>query len=201
MKKVLALLLVTATLFLTACGGGDNSYVKGTLDGDTFSTEFMNMSFTIPSDNWVFATDEEISAMMGITMDEILDVNEFEKNAIDMLNVYDMMAHDAATGSSIMLIHENLAMSGNDDLNVEEYLDIVMEGIKSTQPDVPYVFEDYYTETVAGVEFTVLEASIEEIGLTQYYFSQKNGDFMSNFVISLFGDTTIEDILAQFDVA
>ncbi len=161
----------------------------------------MSISFTLPSDDWVFATDEEISAMMGITMDEILDVNEFEKSAIEMLNVYDMMAQDTATGSSVMLIHENLAMSGNTDLNAEEYLEVVMEGVAAAQPDVDYVYEDIYTKTVADQEFTVLESSIEALGVTQYYFTQTNGDFMSSFVITTFGEMTLEDILANVDVA
>ena len=82
MKKWLALLLAAMmALALVACGdtpaNNDNDnkdndtkteeFARGSWDGNVYTNDSLNLTVTVP-DGWKIATDEELAAIMGITI-------------------------------------------------------------------------------------------------------------------------------------
>ena len=87
MKKWLALLLAAMmALALVACGdtpaNNDNDnkdndtkteeFARGSWDGNVYTNDSLNLTVTVP-DGWKIATDEELAAIMGITIDSLTE--------------------------------------------------------------------------------------------------------------------------------
>ena len=67
MKRIIAtLLLLTLALTLTACAALSpaaprKTFARGTWDGNTFASEFAELTLTLPESGWTISTDEEIA--------------------------------------------------------------------------------------------------------------------------------------------
>ena len=88
MKRIIAtLLLLTLALTLTACAALSpaaprKTFARGTWDGNTFVSEFAELTLTLPESGWTISTDEEIADQMGISRD-LLDSTELEDAIMD----------------------------------------------------------------------------------------------------------------------
>ena len=79
-KRILALMLVVMTVFMTACGGGA-AYTPGTFTETGYETEVLGFRFTTP-EGFVLSNSEELSQLMGVVLDtaaESGDVTELQK--------------------------------------------------------------------------------------------------------------------------
>lgn len=105
MKKWLALLLAAMmALALVACGdtpaNNDNDnkdndtkteeFARGSWDGNVYTNDSLNLTVTVP-DGWKIATDEELAAIMGITIDSLTEQGVSEE-FLKAQNTYEMMA-------------------------------------------------------------------------------------------------------------
>lgn len=66
--KILALLLAL-TLLLSGCAAGGNAFGHGTVEGQTYTSEFLNMSCTAP-ETFRYMNDSEIAEMNSVAVDE-----------------------------------------------------------------------------------------------------------------------------------
>ena len=116
MKKWLALLLAAMmALALVACGdtpaNNDNDnkdndtkteeFARGSWDGNVYTNDSLNLTVTVP-DGWKIATDEELAAIMGITIDSLTEQGVSEE-FLKAQNTYEMMAQDPTNGSNVIV--------------------------------------------------------------------------------------------------
>ena len=73
MKRVTfpAMLLVLA-LLLTACAAGQKSFQRGSVEGQTYTSDFLGLTCTAP-ETYSYLSDEEIAALNNIALDSMTD--------------------------------------------------------------------------------------------------------------------------------
>ena len=73
MKRVTfpAMLLVLA-LLLTACAAGQKSFQRGSVEGQTYTSDFLGLTCTAP-ETYSYLSDEEIAALNDIALDSMTD--------------------------------------------------------------------------------------------------------------------------------
>lgn len=174
MKKMIALVLCAALLVCTlaACGIKNDDGVKfsrGTVDGNTYTNTFAGLKFTAPED-WTFSTEEEIDAMMGLSMDE-MDASTLEKKYAEMVTIYDMVA-TAPDGVNVIIMYQNLGMvPGGSSMTEQDYADVFIEQLPSQVSDI--TIGEVYTTEMAGKTFTVIPASVYDGLMFQDYYLLK----------------------------
>ena len=153
MKKWLALLLAAMmALALVACGdtpaNNDNDnkdndtkteeFARGSWDGNVYTNDSLNLTVTVP-DGWKIATDEELAAIMGITIDSLTEQGVSEE-FLKAQNTYEMMAQDPTNGSNVIVMAENLTVSvGGTSYDEEAYSNVI---INTLPEESGYEFAD-----------------------------------------------------------
>ncbi len=216
MKKLLALLLICAIATLsTGCfvdlsdkiiGGDDDKTIeakkpelsRGTFDGNVYESEFLGLKFTKP-ESWVYSTDEEISAAMGYSAD-ILGENikqAFENNTV----VYDMMVRDTLSGTNINISYEDLAKSLATNITEKQYIEAVKQQFANVEGMTVTFSDEIETVKLGDCDFTrvICSSSIYGVEMTQVYYIRKIENYMSNVIVTIVSDLTIEDIEAMFE--
>lgn len=201
-KRVLAVLLLTLmslmVVFTTGCddlGALFNreeraeearGLVRGSWDGNVFTSEFANLQFTAPT-GWIISTDEEIAALMGIAAEEMsargVPVSE---SMMEIQMIYDMIVSNPITGNGIMLMYENLAMAiGGTRITLEQYLDITRDQLEELGVGAT-IADEYRTAIIGGEEFLVLDAEIAAWGMAQSYYVRRIDNFIFAIVETSF---------------
>lgn len=200
MKKIiLALSLILSVLLVAGCSNkSGNSPEPGTWTENTYVNEFAKLNFTLP-DGWVASTDEELSALMDSGAEALKESGvKFSKKALELQTLYGMMAQNPENNSSVILMFENLAMSGSSKMTVEEYMNTVKTQLESAAP-ASVEFADSYEETIGENTYTVLKMDYPEIpGLSQYYYITKADKYITALIVTATPEETIENIMANF---
>lgn len=203
MKKIIALILVCIfTLLLTACDLGkivNKDISHGTVDGNVYTNEFLGFKFVAP-DGWVYATDDELAELLTQATDEVLDYSDFQKSMMEIQLVYDAMAQNPETGTNLIVIYENLAVSGSVDMTVDEYIELSKEQLSAVE-FVTYSFGEASQVVLGDTEFTRLSMTSNYYGIVEMrqasYFA-KIGDYMVTMSLTVTDDTPIETIESYF---
>lgn len=69
--KITAMLLALA-LTLTACSVGQKTFQRGSVEGQTYTSEFLNLTCTAPAE-FQYMSDQEIVELNNITLDKMSD--------------------------------------------------------------------------------------------------------------------------------
>lgn len=69
--KITAMLLALA-LTLTACGAGQKTFQRGSVEGQTYTSEFLGLTCTAPAE-FQYMSDQEIVELNNITLDKMSD--------------------------------------------------------------------------------------------------------------------------------
>ena len=191
MKRLSLFLLVIVVISLSAgCSDREGQaaeareLVRGTWDGNVFTSEFASLTFTMP-DNWVSGSDEEIAALMGVSVEFLSDQGmKITERMLELSTIYDMAAQNPVNGDSILLMYENLTMHiGGTRLTEMLYLESLAEQLDSFE--MGYTFLGIKDTTIAGQIYKTLEASIDIYGLTQYYHARKIDNFMCAIIVTI----------------
>lgn len=180
MKKMIALVLCAALLVCTlaACGGKNDDgakFSRGTVDGNTYTNTFAGLKFNAPED-WTFSTEEEIDAMMGLSMDE-MDASALEKKYAEMVTIYDMVA-TSPEGVNVIIMYQNLGMvPGGSSMSEQDYADVFIEQLPSQVSDI--TTGEVYTTEMAGKTFTVIPASVYDGLMFQDYYLLKVDNYIA----------------------
>lgn len=209
MKKFLAILLALVMLVsFAACSAeeavkdlaeiSNKKITRGTIDGNVYSSEYAQFTFTKP-DDWNYSTDEELAALINSSSD-MISASSFEKTLADAGSVYDMMAKDDVTGSNIMVMFENLTVTNaGRSVTAEEYLDILKENLAGQTTDMTYNFMAQEDVTIGGNEYlkATFTVTIATSILSQVYYMRAIDNVMCVIISTPANGVTAEDIEAM----
>lgn len=225
MKKTITLLLVLAlALSLCACGSKN---VSGTVTpaepaaepetsveeapaepeaelelGTVSGTRYENAYFGIGcemDDSWVFADQEELAGMIGLTADAIGgDVGESMRSA-DMF--YDLFAQSESEMASVNIVVQNIGVAAGlmtEDQMVSAALPTLAEQLE------PAGFSDIQVEEITadfmgGEHHAIhLSAMYQGVQLYERQFYLNRGRYVSTVTITTYHDDRTEDCAALF---
>ena len=186
MKKWLALLLAAMMAFaLVACGNtpanndGDKdtdndtkteTFARGSWDGTVYTNDSLGLTVTVP-EGWKIADDEELAAVMGLTI-------EFLKAQ----NLCEMKAVDPNYGTNVIIMAENLAVSvGGTSYDEKAYSDTV---INTLPEEYGYEFSEPETVTIGGRDYYLLQGTAQEGVLGQDFLFTRIGNHMVSVILS-----------------
>ena len=209
MKKVgILCALMVLTLVFTGCGNneGNNSgnsivenitekktFARGEWNEKTYTSEFADVEVAVPSD-WVIATDEEIATLMGLGQDELTGGNEVANKILETKNVYDAMAQNIYTGSNIIVMYENLALSvGGASIDEKSYLNILKTQLSSTD-QANYKVGDVEEVTIGDNTYYMLPTELSS-SLKQAYYVRRVGDYMACVLTTTVGDEDLQSMI------
>lgn len=183
-KRRFSVILLTVVMLMAIVFSGckkkadkDSSveYTKGTVTDTTFESKFLNLKFALP-EKFTMVSEEELDSYVQFAAEKMY--SDDAKTMIDYAKasvVYEVMAKNDL-GSSVSIVVENL---NGKDVSIEQYIEIAEKQLTST--GLAYTFADSTTkETVAGNEYTRLDATVEANGasMTQNMYFQKIGERM-----------------------
>lgn len=175
----------------------EKQFSHGAWDGLTFTSEYAELTLTLPDETWTISTDEELAEMMDLGM-ESEDTNLLEEAMLKLTNITDMMVQNSQTGANIILMYENLKLNpAAEGLTVEEYAQIIAQGLTENE-SVAYTVGEIKTITLGGNEYLMLSSVVEEYGLHQNYLMRYEGGMMVDLILTAFGDDGINELLAMF---
>lgn len=166
--------------------------------GGRYENKFLGIGCEL-DENWTYATQEELAAMIGQTAELFTEYAEQIKNA-DMF--YDMMAVADDGLVSINVVFENLGMLYGSMLSEEQYLDITGENLE--EQFLSAGFENIEWERIsidfAGAEHAGfhLSCTVQDV---PYYCTQvcmKVGHYMAGISFCSFIEDVGEDLMANF---
>jgi hypothetical protein len=170
---------------------------RGKWTGNTYESAFTGITFTMP-EGWVAATAEEIAQLIGITADVLSDEQKWMIESAKLTTIYDMFVQNTSTNNNVMVLVENLALSaGGTAVTEEEYLDAVMQQLTAV-PNMKYTFEDPTSTSVGSKTYLSVKCFEESNEFSQYYFVRRQDDYMIGIIASIFDESGIDTILAQF---
>ncbi len=211
MKKVLSLMLCAAVLFLcAACGSTkektdlpDTPPARGSVNGLDFVSEYTDVAFSAPSDNWVFATDEELASACNIDP-KVFATEDFETLLKNNSTVYDMIAQSEKDRIAVLMGIENPKLSAvTSTSSAKDFVNKVLDSFLQTidTENNPYTLSDTEAVTICGHEYyrKSLTISTADDTATQSYYARSLGDYLCIIVTSHTADTTVEQVEALFD--
>lgn len=170
------------------------SFTTGTTIDNYFLNQWSDISITVPT-RWTIYSDSELGELMGIYTDE-LDDNLAE--IIELGNVYDFMAIDESTGSSIIVMYENLSITGGGKSYSEsDYVDLLISQLKATgQYDSTY-FSTFNT-TLCGYDYHAFTTRTPA-GIYQNYYVRALDNYMIVCILTSSSDHNISILENYFD--
>ena len=171
-KKLLALMVAMVAVLMTACGGA--SYTPGVFTETGYESEFLGFRFTTP-DGFALATEDELSEMMGVTLENMENASDLQKKYAELVNIYELMVTDETGTVNGQIILEKTGVS------VDTYIDAFTSQLEESMQGMDVTLQEGSEEVeIAGSTYTKLSADIESYGivLTQDYYFRKVGGRM-----------------------
>ena len=176
----------------------ESALSRGTFDGAVYTNKYLGFQFEKPQ-SWVYSTDEEIAAMINMTVDNILGDNF--KDALEKSpTVYDMMVVDTVTRSNINIGYENLFSSLSTNITIDQYAEAVKRQFSSIEGMTVTFPETYDTVKLGGSEFTriVCTVTVDDVSMSQAYYLQKKDIYMAFVIVTVTPGCTLDEIEAMF---
>ena len=170
---------------------------RGVVDGNTYTNNYLGFSFTKP-DSWVYYSDEEIASLMNMSVDMMLGENfKYAFEQIPM--VYDMMAVDYVSGSSVSMAYEKLVVPSMTEEQYVAALERTMAGVSGMTVIFPDA-SDYETVKIGDTEFLKVACTTTSNGvtMTQVYYLYKVDGYMSFILVTAANGYNASDIEAMF---
>lgn len=169
---------------------------KGTWEGDAFTSNFARLRFTLPK-GWKALSDEELAKIMGVA-EELLKDNKWIIEATKLKTIQDMIAQDPISGNNVLIQYENLSLTPSaESVSETEYMEILKKQMESLK-EFNYSFGEPFSASIAGRDFTGLQANESKLGYRQYFYLLKQSGYMVTIIVTLSDNTKIEDILPYF---
>ena len=193
MKRVLtAVLLIFMACLLGGCSIFYTAYdsvlsdnlTRGSIVGSVYASAYAGLVFTAP-DDWTYATDTELAKLMDLGVDAMSDAGmEFSEEALEKQVLYDMQAKDPVTGTNVLLMYENLALTGSTGMSEAKYIDVVLEQL--TDADIyQYEFGETTETELCGQSYQMVCVEMTDYNVAQYYYVRKVGKYMLCIIISV----------------
>lgn len=206
MKKLLSLLfIIIITLSTVACstsGGnsdeGETEISRGTIRGNIYTNKYLGYRFIKPK-AWEFATDEEIAAIVNVSVDSILGEN-FGEALKESDSLYDMMVVDPVTNTNINVGYDNLANIFNYNVTVQQYLDSVKNQLATVSGMTVTFVGDTEKITLGETEFfkAVAQTKYNKKTMKQVFYLKKVDNYMCYIIATIPEGYTVAEIEAMF---
>jgi hypothetical protein len=177
----------------------DNSEARGAIqsgawNGDVFTNEWVNISFTLP-DGWRALTEDEIRAQMELGLSAAGgDASQALQEAAMARTANDFVIAGALGVPSITATYENISYSPlTANLNADEYF----EAMKLQLSGMGFDFGDTSEVQIAGETYYLCEASLavmEGVNMYQRFYLRK-----LDGAIVMFAATFMSENLAEVD--
>lgn len=217
MKRAMAALLAATLVFsLTACGDSkspeksetsapqessvnqgaepvgeeeqeeEGTYEAGVWTDNVYTNASLGMTFALP-EGWEYGTSEEIEQVQD-SGQEVTGMTDEELESANVM--YDIYIYNPATGSSIMMMAENVQDYGN--ISAEEYISSLSEQLQSYEDQgITYELNETQTKTLGNTDFLFLEANAEYQGTAMYQcygVTEKYGQMITIIASGAAGD-------------
>lgn len=171
---------------------------RGTITDGVYSNDFAGITFTNP-DNWVYSTDEEISALMN-NSSNIFDLSNAQEILWEVGVMYDMMVTDPTTNTNVGICYENTAVTVGRAVDETEYLELVKEQL-GTQSTMLCNFLEIDRVKLGDGDYyrLVMEISYNGVDMKQAYYCRCIDKYMVSVTVTVTGNYTIEEIEAMFE--
>ena len=210
MKKLLAIVLVMAMLCsLTACGTltdilmqqMQKEYSRGTMEGQTYESEFLGIGCKLP-ETWSFYDDEEIKKLNKDTIDMLGDERQeiMKKSGV----IYDMVASDTDKINNMNVVLEEVGAMKLAKLDLEAYYEEQIPIIRDSFRDMGMSFSGTQGEvgkaTVGGKELSCIKMTIKTYGKTMHQvgFAIKSNGYLAMVTVSATDEETLQKLLDAF---
>ena len=183
----------------------DSGYEMGTIDGLTFTNDFMGISCTLPED-WVYASEAEIAELNGVVLEMFEDNEEVAELLENSTSIYDAVAYSGDGLCNFNIIAENMGLLYGVLIDEKEYAEITVEQVKSIYETAGYanVQSEITEREIFGEEhvtiYTTSTLPEAQGGMDMYQLQilKKNGNFMGVISIASFVEDRTEEIASWF---
>lgn len=175
---------------------GNGSFSRGVISGGVYESEYLGLRFTPPED-WIYATDRELSELMGISLDMIGedvfgDSKEIAKLFAKQSVIYDMLSA-SPNGSSVQIVLEDLsALIGGDTLTAAQYAEIMRMQLEAIE-DYTYEVSEPYSKRHVGQTFYVVDASVQGADMQQEIWLLRVDKYMLCITFTAIGEENVKD--------
>lgn len=153
-------------------------FSRGSVDESTrtYISDYLGLRFALP-EGWRFASAEELSALVAAGADSVYaEESGSMQEVLELTTVYDMMA--VGGEESIAVLFENLKFHiGGVSLTEAAYAEALADQLTATE-GFAYTVETPVHAQLAGLEGTLVNASVEGSTLHQSYFIRKMDERM-----------------------
>jgi hypothetical protein len=199
---LMSCLLCGCSIFYAAYDNAlPDNLTRGVIEDSVYSSAYAGLSFTAP-EGWVYATDEELAKLMDLGADKLSEAGmEFSEEALNKQVIYDMQAKDPVTGANVLLLYENLALTGSTGITETEYIELTMKQL--TDADVyQYEFGEITEAELGGQHYQTVLAEMTDYSVFQHYYVRKLDKYILCVIITLPGTddmTTTTDCFAAYE--
>ena len=210
MKKTLSFLLCLITLLsFAACSEVPETVdipltppERGTISNKTYKSNYTDLSFTVPSENWTFTSTEELALFCNID-EEVFSSESFEKLLKENSTVYDVIAESQTDKLAILIGFENPKLSSLGKLSsASDFVNTAMDKLVDTfgSENTSYQLSDLESVTLSGHQYVkkTLTVMTDSESASQTYYARNLGDYLSVIIITHMGDTTCAQVESLF---
>lgn len=171
-------------------------YMKGKVTDAGWESEWLGIRY-VTGDGMIMSTEEELNAIMGISMEMLSeDFNEVQLKYAELNTVYEMMCTAADKVSNVNISVEKLPIP----MDIDTYVDVVktqLSGLSEMSISITNEGEDV---VVAGKDFKKLQSEVLYDGVTLYqdYYMAIVGDRVIAIVVSYMDKAVADDIMSCF---
>ena len=202
MKKIMVLILALICVFgLCACdeeiGKVKISFTRGETNEHVYVNESINIKFT-KTENMVYSTDEELAAIMNISLEVLTDNKAlFEQAKLSVITCF--MATDVTTRNNLVLVMEDLKLSGSSNITTKQYFEAVKSQLQM-QTSITYTIGETSTAKLGNETYDVLSltASANGVTMAQNMYIRKVGSYMVCLTITSVDGTEMSTFEAMF---
>lgn len=203
MKKIIAFVLAAICVFgLCSCdekkaNNKIENLTRGEVNEHVYVNESIGITFT-KTENMVYATDEELAAMMNIGLETLTDNKAlFEQAKLSAITCF--LATDVTTRNNVVLVMEDLTRSGSSNITTAQYFNAVKTQLMS-QTSVNYTIGETSTAKIGAETYDVLSltATSNGMNLSQNMYIRKVGTYMVCITITSVDGTEMSTFEAMF---
>ena len=171
----------------------------GVLEGNTYTNAFIGITVTL-GDGWVYADEEQMAAIRGMTADAMNDeelIKLLESNG----SVMDMYATEE-TGSTVNVMLEKLNLLQTVAVTEQSYVEAAVGQLPAALENMG--FENVTVETTelifAGESHGGIKVHGQIFGIDFYETMAvvKRGNYIACVTVASYGEDTTESVLALF---
>lgn len=199
-KSVTAVLAAILTLAsLCSCSVFTNTKAvkpsRGTVDGNVYHSDYSKITLTVP-ENWYFYTDDEISQLVGATVD-IMKLDNAKAEAISKAAM-DFFVADPETGDNISLTYEKVSPLVSQSTYIDAFTRNSESSYVSAGGSASYKEDGTVTLSAKTYQRITGDLTLSGMDMKQYVYVRKIGDYFLAVVFTVVSGTTAEQVEAMF---